>query len=273
METVNLNLELRRYTELKKTLGSFMIAAAISGTFAANAQAEEIVVKKGETLWGLSEVHNTSVENIKAWNGKADDTIYAGETLNIFPKRMYEVKEGDTLWGIASSQNVSLQELINWNDLTSDKIYPGMQLSIEDVRAAKAAPAQVQQAAPVKKAAPAQAAPVSSVPAEKNDGASSQQASGKELSVTATAYTASCEGCTGITATGINLKNNPGAKVIAVDPSVIPLGSKVFVEGYGYAVAGDTGGAIKGNKIDVFIPSRDAALKWGNKSIKVKILD
>ena len=52
------------------------------------------------------------------------------------------------------------------------------------------------------------------------------------------------------------LKSNPDVKVIAVDPKVIPLGSKVWVEGYGYAVAGDTGGAIKGNKIDLFMPSK-----------------
>ncbi|WP_053366781.1 3D domain-containing protein [Bacillus sp. FJAT-27245] len=260
---------------MKKTLGSFIIAAAISGTFAASTQAEEIVVKKGDTLWGLAGVHNTSVENIKAWNGLEAETIYAGETLNIFPKRMYEVKKGDTLWGIASSHNISLQELINWNDLKSDLIYPGMQLAIEETHNVQAAPAQAQQAAAEKKAAPAPAAqPASAAAPEKKDSpAPMQQTSGKELIVTATAYTASCEGCSGITATGINLKNNPGAKVISVDPSVIPLGSKVYVEGYGYAVAGDTGGAIKGNRIDIFIPSKDAALKYGVQSVKVKILD
>ena len=58
----------------------------------------------------------------------------------------------------------------------------------------------------------------------------------KELSVEATAYTADCAGCSGVTATGVNLKDNPDQKVIAVDPSVIPLGSKVYVEGYGYAI-------------------------------------
>ena len=63
--------------------------------------------------------------------------------------------------------------------------------------------------------------------------------------MTATAYTASCAGCSGITATGINLKANPNQKVISVNPTVIPLGSKVSVEGYGEAIAGDTGGAIK----------------------------
>ncbi|WP_316569970.1 LysM peptidoglycan-binding domain-containing protein [Neobacillus sp. YIM B06451] len=260
---------------MKKTLGSFMIAAAISGTFAASTQAEEIVVKKGDTLWGLAEVHNTSIENIKAWNGLEAETIYAGETLNIFPKRIYEVKNGDTLWGIASSHNVALQDIINWNDLKGDLIHPGMQLAIEESRTASAAPKQVQQPAAVKKAAPAPAAqPVSAAAADKKETrTAAPQTSGQELVVTATAYTASCNGCSGITATGIDLISNPGAKVISVDPSVIPLGSKVYVEGYGYAVAGDTGGAIKGNKIDVFIPSRDAALKWGVKSVKVKILD
>ena len=92
--------------------------------------------------------------------------------------------------------------------------------------------------------------------------------SGKEIYVTSTAYTANCNGCSGTTATGINLHANPNAKVIAVDPSVIPLGSKVYVEGYGYAVAADTGGAIKGNKIDVFFPSKSDAYRWGRKESK-----
>lgn len=57
------------------------------------------------------------------------------------------------------------------------------------------------------------------------------------------------------------LLKNPHLKVIAVDPKVIPLGSDVWVEGYGYAVAGDTGGAIKGNIIDLFMPNIDDAYK------------
>ena len=100
----------------------------------------------------------------------------------------------------------------------------------------------------------------------------SNESSGKEFYVASTAYTASCAGCTGRTSTGFNLKANPGAKVIAVDPSVIPLGSKVYVEGYGYAVASDTGSAIKGNKIDVFVPSKSAAYQWGNKRVKIRVL-
>lgn len=100
----------------------------------------------------------------------------------------------------------------------------------------------------------------------------SNESSGKEFYVMATAYTASCAGCTGRTSTGYDLKANPGAKVIAVDPSVIPLGSKVYVEGYGYAIASDTGSAIKGNKIDVFVPNKSTAYQWGNKRVKMRVL-
>ncbi|WP_374967092.1 LysM peptidoglycan-binding domain-containing protein [Lysinibacillus sp. RS5] len=102
---------------------------------------------------------------------------------------------------------------------------------------------------------------------------STSKTASKEITVEASAYTASCEGCTGITATGINLKTNPNAKVISVDPTVIPLGSKVYVEGYGEAIAGDTGGAIKGNRIDVFFPSQQDAINFGVKKLKVTILN
>ncbi|HLR79523.1 MAG TPA: ubiquitin-like domain-containing protein [Bacillota bacterium] len=97
--------------------------------------------------------------------------------------------------------------------------------------------------------------------------------SGKELTMTASAYTASCEGCSGLTSTGIDLSKNPNKKVIAVDPSVIPLGSKVWVEGYGTAIAADTGGNIVGNRIDLHFPSKQAANGFGVKEVKVKILN
>lgn len=94
----------------------------------------------------------------------------------------------------------------------------------------------------------------------------------KRMTVTATAYTAYCDGCTGVTYTGINLISNPNQKVIAVDPNVIPLGSKVYVEGYGTAIAGDIGSAIKGNRIDIFIPSETEALKFGVQKLNITIL-
>lgn len=93
----------------------------------------------------------------------------------------------------------------------------------------------------------------------------------KTLYMHATAYTAYCAGCSGVTSTGINLRANPNQKVIAVDPNVIPLGSKVWVEGYGYAIAGDQGSAIKGNRIDLFMSSKSAANSFGRRNVQVKV--
>ncbi|PEC53298.1 enterotoxin [Bacillus cereus] len=106
----------------------------------------------------------------------------------------------------------------------------------------------------------------------------SAPAGGREITVEATAYTAhpSENGTYGgrvLTAMGHDLTANPNMKVIAVDPKVIPLGSKVWVEGYGEAIAGDTGGAIKGNRIDVLVGSDGSADNWGRKSVKVKVIE
>jgi 3D (Asp-Asp-Asp) domain-containing protein len=98
------------------------------------------------------------------------------------------------------------------------------------------------------------------------------------LTVKATAYTPFPEENGGtyngqvLTATGFNLSQNPNARIIAVDPSVIPLGSKVYVEGYGEALAIDTGGAIKGNRIDVLVPTDSQADNWGVRTVQVTIL-
>ncbi|MBM0067805.1 G5 and 3D domain-containing protein [Alkalicoccobacillus gibsonii] len=100
-----------------------------------------------------------------------------------------------------------------------------------------------------------------------------EPAAEKSFTMTATAYTASCAGCSGVTATGIDLNSNRNMKVVAVDPSVIPLGSKVHVEGYGTAIAGDTGGAISGNKIDLHVPSQAEAERFGRKQVKVTIVE
>ena len=65
----------------------------------------------------------------------------------------------------------------------------------------------------------------------------------------------------------------PKRGTVAVDPSIIPLGREVFVEGYGLAIAQDIGGSIKGNRIDVFVDTEEEAYKWGRKTVKVYLLD
>lgn len=90
--------------------------------------------------------------------------------------------------------------------------------------------------------------------------------SGRTMQVEATAYTGG-----GITATGINLNDN--SKVIAVDPSVIPLGSRVLIDGYGEYIAGDTGGAINGNIIDVYVASHSEAISFGRRALTIHVLN
>ena len=155
----------------------------------------------------------------------------------------YKVKSGDTLWKIAKDHKVTVKQIKTWNKLKSDSIKPKQVLKVKKTSTAK-------KKTTVKKAS------------KKNY---------VTYTVKATAYTASCKGCSGITATGLNLKKNPGIKAISVDTKKIPLGTKVYVPGYGMAVAADKGGAIKGNKIDVFIPSKSKALKWGVKTVKIKV--
>lgn len=89
------------------------------------------------------------------------------------------------------------------------------------------------------------------------------------LDMVATAYAPHCcQGVGEITATG--MKAGPG--VVAVDPAVIPLGSHVYVEGYGHAIAGDVGGAIKGRRIDLGFATKNAALQYGVQRIRVYLL-
>lgn len=130
---------------------------------------------------------------------------------------------------------------------------------------AKAVVAEIASAKPAKKATTSK---TSNSPKSSNSAKSSTPAGGKTFTMESTAYSGG-----GVTATGINLSANPGMRVVAVDPSVIPLGSRVWVEGYGEAIAGDTGGAIKGNIVDVYFPNESSCYSWGRRTVTVKVLN
>ncbi|MGI2328736.1 LysM peptidoglycan-binding domain-containing protein [Planococcus sp. YIM B11945] len=259
---------------MKKQIVTLTAVAALSVGLASQASANtSYTVESGDTLWSISQAQNVSVEKLKGWNDLSSDLIYPSQEISVeagekkeqvTEKSMYIVENGDTLYKIANANNISLDALLSWNGITGHLIYPGDKLVVSG-----GSPISVP--TPVESSAPAPAETKSAAAPAKVEQAAAPQ-SGKEMTVSATAYTAYCAGCSGITATGQDLIADPSQKVIAVDPTVIPLGSKVWVEGYGEAIAGDTGGAIKGNKIDVFIPSKDAALDWGRKNITIKIL-
>jgi len=103
------------------------------------------------------------------------------------------------------------------------------------------------------------------------NGADDSSQAGEWMSVQATGYSTQQPGLSTHTAQGIDLRVNPN--VIAVDPSVIPLGSLVEVQGQGVYVAGDTGGAINGNIIDIHFSTVSQALSWGRRNVKVRIIN
>lgn len=90
----------------------------------------------------------------------------------------------------------------------------------------------------------------------------------KVLKMNATAYTASDGNGDGITASGIPATRG----IVAVDPEVIPLGTRLYIPGYGEALAADTGGAIQGNRIDLVVDSYGEAMNFGRQDIDVYIL-
>ena len=85
------------------------------------------------------------------------------------------------------------------------------------------------------------------------------------IEMLATAYTADCAGCGGMTALG----RRAGKGIVAVDPRVIPIGTRLYIPGYGFAVAGDTGGDILGNRIDLGFDSWREAMLFGRRDVKV----
>ncbi|MEH7139821.1 LysM peptidoglycan-binding and 3D domain-containing protein [Priestia megaterium] len=235
---------------------------------------KEIVhtVKRGDTLWSIGQHYGVTVEEIKEWNGLTSDLVFPGEQFKIKTAQAAQSQTASAPVAKAAPQAQQPQTAQAQQEQAAQE-----QTQKEQEQAQVAAQEQAQkeqeQAQAAAQAQAAQEQAQKEQAAQQQQQQSQQQASGKSMTVEATAYTANCAGCSGTTATGVNLKSNPNQRVIAVDPSVIPLGSKVYVEGYGQAVAADTGGAIKGNRIDVFVSSDSAAQDWGRRSVKITVID
>ncbi|WP_279620468.1 LysM peptidoglycan-binding domain-containing protein [Priestia megaterium] len=253
-------------------------------------------VQQGNTLWSISQQYGVTVDQIKEWNGLKSDLIYPGEQLKIQSPNGQAQQSSPSVAQAApeaqqaqapAEQTQEEQQQAQAEQAQKEQQQAQAEQAQKEQQQAQAEQAQkeqqqaqaeqaqkeqqqaqAEQAQKEQQQAQAEQAQKEQQPAE-----SSQQASGKSMTVEATAYTANCAGCSGTTATGVDLKANPNQKVIAVDPSVIPLGSKVYVEGYGEAVAADTGGAIKGNRIDVFVPSEGDAQQFGRKSVKITVMN
>lgn len=222
------------------------------------------------------------------WEARSVDDIKQDLQNNEDGSTEYTIQWGDTLSSVAAATDTSLNALIDVNDINNANIiYSGNVISLSadhstvtiekedevvsyDVTQAEEA---VETEAPAEEAqAPVEeteaAAPVEQQPEETQATEPAAQ-SGQSVTVQATAYSTNQPELSDTTATGINLKENPN--VIAVDPSVIPLGSTVTIPGYGTFIAGDTGSAIQGNRIDIHMTDLNQALSFGRQTLTVQV--
>lgn len=216
----------------------------------------------------------------------------------------YTFQWGDTMWGISQATDISVDKLVNVNDIDNrslihvgSTIYLSRDMSVISVQngdeevvsydvsngdaVETETPEEVEEAAEgnvVEEAVveePAEEAVEEVVeqtqPAEESTAQTSSSENGRWMTVEATAYSRNQPVLSNHTFTGIDLREN--SRVIAVDPNVIPLGSTIYVPGYGEYIAGDTGGAIIGNRIDIHFESLDSAIQFGRQSIDVQVFE
>ena len=170
-----------------------------------------------------------------------------------FADQVYVVQSGDTLSSIAQEKTGTvdfIDTIAQANEIMDiNFIYVGQELKIPENIDGKVAEVVAKETS--------------------SEDSTPSSLSGKQLTVETTAYDG--YGMGGVTATG-NLITSPSDKVVAVDPSVIPLGSRIYVPGYGEAIAWDTGGVIKGNIVDLNMSTADA-IQWGRRTVTITILD
>lgn len=130
--------------------------------------------------------------------------------------------------------------------------------TLTTIASAAASPASIAAPAPDAVAAPAPAPAPAPTPATPADSAPT----GRTITVTATGYS-----LPGRTATGMPV----GFGVVAVDPTVIPLGTRMTVPGYGEGVAADTGGAVRGATVDLWFPTLAQARAWGRRTVTITL--
>lgn len=268
---------------MKKMVMSLFSVTVLSTAIPATLHAQEYQVESGDSLWKIANDYETTITTLYDLNELDSDFIYPGQVLQLEEEEeiLHQIERGDTLYALAKEYQVTVLDLMNWNELDSDLIVVGNELVIypnaeavdytdeEEASQPASAPVDTEQTQSSSEDEQSQSSSENEQPQEQ----SQEQSDEKTLSMTATAYTAECEGCTGVTATGLDLNEDRNMKVVAVDPSVIPLGTRVHVEGYGEAIAGDVGGAIKGNKIDIHVPTREEAQSWGVREVNVTILE
>lgn len=283
----------------KSLLTATLSVAALS--MAIPAYAASYQVQEKDSLWSIAKEHQISLEAMINANLNVDaDNLVVGQklVLPLSTEHTYAVQKGDTFWKLAQSWKLPLDELLSANpDKDPLNLYPGLVLQLpqgftlkqeeEQETGQKMQAANASRASVPTPPAPTASAPTPSQPAAPSEANVVTTASGEVLTYSkviqaqATAYSAAHE------ENGwgpIDYFGNPlELGTIAVDPNVIPMHSTLYITGYdsnGLPVGGmtgkavDQGSAIKGNKIDIFMPgTREQVRQFGIQDVTVYVLD
>jgi 3D (Asp-Asp-Asp) domain-containing protein/LysM repeat protein len=261
---------------MKKTSKQRLVTAVLGLTIASMstpAFASAYQIKEGDSLWKIGKSQHVSVGSLRAANpGLAVYNLKIGTNISI-PGRSYAVKQNETFWTISRKLGISMTALINENPKVNPKnVYPGLTLML---------PAKSTTLVEGLSTKPTAASQTSAQKAVTHAGTGNKLAYKHSLDIVATAYSGAAEengGYAGIDYFGNALK----VGTIAVDPKIIPLGTKVYITGYSskdlpaggmIATATDTGSAIKGNRVDIYLPgSRQRVSNFGMQNVKVYVL-
>ena len=226
----------------------------------------------------------TASANEEEWTARTVEQVKQDVKTDDKGVQEYTIKWGDTLSVISEATGASLDTLVQVNEIQdANLIYPGTvlrfsadQKEVTVDNGTEQHSYRVQNNNEVKEVetteATTQAAETETTQTTQaaQAAAASSNQGGYYLTVEATAYSYNEAGLSNYTADGTNLVSEPN--VIAVDPSVIPLGSYVEIPGYGIFRAADTGGAIYGNRIDVHLVNLNDVYNFGRRTITIRVL-
>lgn len=228
----------------------------------------------GDTLWGISQATDISVDKLVNVNDidnrsliHVGSTIYLSRDLSVISVQngdeevvSYDVSNGDAVETETPEEvEEAAEETVVENPAEEAVIQEAVEEVVEQTQPAEETVVETQPEQPAEE------------PAEEATAQTSSSENGRWMSVEATAYSRNQPVLSNHTFTGIDLREN--SRVIAVDPNVIPLGSTIYVPGYGEYIAGDTGGAIIGNRIDIHFESLNSAIQFGRQHIDVQVFE
>lgn len=221
----------------------------------------------------------TASANEVEWTARTVEQVKQDVKTDDKGVQEYTIKWGDTLSVISEATGASLDTLVQVNEIQdANLIYPGTvlrfsadQKEVTVDNGTEQHSYRVQNNNEVKEVETTEATTQAAQETETTQAAAaSSNQGGYYLTVEATAYSYNEAGLSNYTADGTNLISEPN--VIAVDPSVIPLGSYVEIPGYGIFRAADTGGAIYGNRIDVHLVNLNDVYNFGRRTITIRVL-